>query len=52
MAFLSLVDSLALAAIWTVVQPGIEMGYISWFALSVFYPWDMWQESSGIISGL
>ena len=52
MAYLTLLDSLAVAAIWTMVQPGTEMGYISWFALSVFYPWDMWQESNGIISGL
>ena len=52
MAYLTLLDSLAIAVIRTVVQPGTEMGYISWFALSVFYPWDMWQESNGIISGL
>ena len=52
MAHLTLLDSLATAAIWTVVQPGTEMGYISWFVLSVIHPWDLWPESNGIISCL
>ena len=38
MAYLTLLASLAIAVIWTVVQLRNEMGYISWFVLSVFYP--------------
>ena len=37
-ACLTLLASLAIAVIWTVVQLRTEMGYISWFVLSVFYP--------------
>ena len=52
MAYLTLLASLAIAVIWTVVQLRTEMNYLSWLLLSVFYPWDPWQEPNGIISCL
>ena len=38
MAYLTLLDSLAIAAIWTVVQLRTEMNYLSGLVPSVFYP--------------